>query len=131
MFGDFRTFYVEKTEFDKNIFSIKFKNFDSSEEVSFLLRKKIYYDQKNSDQIAENLTYINDLIGSKVFRNSEFFGYLIDVLSLPANDVFVIEKNNGEEILIPAVEDYIDSFDKGKKKLILREGSEPIYDDED
>jgi 16S rRNA processing protein RimM len=131
VFGDYRIFFIEEIGNHKNNVTLKFCNFNSSEEVSFLIGKKIYIQQGSSNELPNNFHFIHDLIGSEVFRNKEFFGYLIDVLNLPANDVYVIKDINGEEILLPAVEDYIESFDANEKKLILKEGSEPFYDDED
>jgi 16S rRNA processing protein RimM len=131
VFGDYRNFFVEEISSHKNNVILKFCNFNSAEEVNFLIGKKIYIQKGSSRELPNNFHFIHDLIGSKVFRNDKFFGYLIDVLNLPANDVYVIKDINGEEVLLPAVEDYIESFDDNEKKLILREGSEPFYDDED
>ena len=54
----------------------------------------------------------------------------MNVLNYPANDVFVIEDKEGNEILIPAVADYIESFNPENKILILKPGGE-LYEDED
>lgn len=131
VFGGLRTFFVEEFGYHKNSVILKFRNFNSSEDVSFLVGRKMFLTESDSDKLPDNFHYVHDLIGSEVFRNSKFFGYLIDVLFLPANDVYVIENDSGQEILIPAVEDYIEEFIADDKKLILREGSEPFYDDED
>lgn len=131
IFGDYRIFIIEETAFSKNDIILKLCNFNSAEEVKFLIGKKIYIQQGSSPELPKNFHFIHDLVGSKVFRNNKFFGYLIDVLNMPANDVYVIKDTNGEEILLPAVEDYIESFDPEGKKLILKEGSKPFYDDED
>ena len=131
VFGDYRNFFVDDIGNHKNDVTLKFCNFNSAEEVNFLIGKKIYIQKGSSQELPNNFHFIHDLIGSKVYRNDKFFGYLIDVLNLPANDVFVISDDNGEEILLPAVEDYIEDFDASEKKIILRKGSEPFYDDED
>jgi 16S rRNA processing protein RimM len=131
VFGGLRIFYIEESGYHKNNVILKFKNFNSPDDVRFLVGRKMFLTESSSDKLPKNFHYIHDLIGSKVFRNGKFFGYLIDVLCLPAHDVYVIEDDRGKEILIPAVENYIEHFDAEEKNLILREGSEPFYDDED
>jgi 16S rRNA processing protein RimM len=75
--------------------------------------------------------FIHDLIGSIVYRNDEKIGKITDVLNMPANDVYVIENLSHEEILVPAVKDYVNSFDPVKKILILQPGGKIYEDDED
>ena len=45
----------------------------------------------------------------------KLFGMIKDVFNYPANDVYVIENENGEEILIPAALEFIEKFRSGKK----------------
>lgn len=131
-FGSKKEFLVEHVEKIKDSFIIKFKNFNSETESGFLAGKEIYVDEENLVKLPENYFFIHDLIGSRVLRNNEEFGTISEVLSLPANDVYVVQSVQGEEVLIPAVADFIESFDAGKKLLILKPGKE-LYekDDED
>ncbi|MHB8905921.1 MAG: hypothetical protein ACYC6D_07335, partial [Melioribacteraceae bacterium] len=57
-------------------------------------------------------------------------GYIEDVLAYPANDVYVINKIDNKKILIPAIKDYILSFDPAKKRLELVPDCDLLYDDE-
>jgi len=57
------------------------------------------------------------------------FGIVKDVLTIPANSVYVVEDVNGQEILIPAVEHFIDAVDIEKKLITLKPDVE-LYDDE-
>ena len=86
---------------------------------------------KNLIKLPKEHYFIHDIIGSKVLRNDVEFGEVTDVYSLPANDVYVIRKTNGEEILIPAVHEFIESIDTLKKVLILKSGEDIYEDDED
>ena len=56
---------------------------------------------------------------------------MTDVYSLTSNDVYVIRKTNGEEILIPAIHEFIESIDTLNKVLILKSGEDFYEDDED
>lgn len=129
-FGDKKELFVEKVRFNKNFWSIKIKNFNSEEECSFLLGKEIFVDADNLITLPENTYFVHDLIGSEVFRNGNSLGKIVDVLSTPANDVYVIQNSKSEELLIPALISLIENFDKENKVMILKPG-EDLWDDED
>ncbi len=130
-FGDKKEFTVQKVVQHKNFFTLKFVNFDSEEETAFLVGKEIFVDTENLVKLPEGYHFIHDLIGSEVFRNDVKIGILKDVLELPVNDVYVIEDNTGEELLIPAVSDFIESIDAEKKIIVLTPGDSFYEDDED
>ena len=128
-FSDKKEFFVEKVIRQKDSFLIKFRNFNSGEECHVLTGKEIFVDKENLYKLPESQYYIHDLMGSTVYRNNLLFGKIKDVLSYPANDVYVID-NNGSEILIPASFEFIESFDPEKKILVLKPGDE-FYDDDE
>lgn len=129
-FGEKKVFFVEDVIKRKDFFYIKFRNFDSDSDTEVLFGKEIYVDSENVVELPENHYFIHDILGSKVIRNGIEFGIVKDVLVCPANDVYVID-NFGKEILIPAVKDYVESFDPGKKILVLKPGENLYEDDED
>lgn len=129
-FDEKKEFWVERVEKINDSILLKFRNFDTSSDANVLVGKDIFVDTENLVKLPDNYYFVHDLIDSEVYRNNKFFGRIKDVLSYPANDVYVIE-NNGEEILIPAVPDYLESFDPDKKILILTPGEELYENDED
>ncbi len=129
-FGDKKKFIVEDVKLKNNVFYIKFNNFDNAEDVRVLLNKEIFVDEEHKVELPEDYYFIHDLIGSIVLRNGVEFGKIKDVLTLPANAVYVIEDTAGREILIPAVKDFIESFDPENKILVLKPGGD-FYENED
>ncbi len=129
-FKEKKEFIVDKVLEQKKNFIIKFRNFDNENDVQILIGKDVYVDEERVIKLPIGSYFVHDLLESKVYRNSKLIGILKDVLSPPANDVYVIEGLLGEEILIPATTEYIESFDKEKKFLILRPGNDLYEDDE-
>ncbi len=129
-FDSKKKFIVEAVKKNKGDFFIKFRNFDSDNDTRVLLNKEIYVDEKDAVKLPEKVFFIHDLVDSKVFRNEALFGIIKEVLSYPANDVYVIEDVNGREILLPALSELIESFDPENKVMILKPG-ESFYEDED
>lgn len=130
IFGEKRRFTIENIDTKNSLFICKFKNFNSLEDVNILAGKKIYVDESQLPKLNSNEYFIHDLVGSKVFVDNEFFGELIEVLQLPANDVYVVISKEGKEVLVPAVKQFIISFRSRDKQLFLNSGFEFLEDDE-
>jgi len=130
IYGQFKEFLVEDVKLAENVFHIKFKNFETSEELRFLLGAKLFVKAKDKVILKANEFFIHDLLGSKVIKGDKFFGIIEDVLCLPANDVYVIKDENDKEILIPAVKAYIKGFDAKSKILSLTEQCDIFENDE-
>lgn len=129
VFGGCREFFVENAVINEKSVLLKFKNFNSREDVDFLVGKEIFILSEDSIVPDENTFFIHDLIDCEVYRNGKFFGKVKDILNLPSNDVLVIDKES-QEVLIPFIDDYVNKVDVGKRKIFLINGSEDFYDDE-
>lgn len=130
LFGSKKEFFVENVIEVGGRIALKFKNFNSGEDVNFLIGKKIFVTEENSVKLSKDTYFVHDLIGSEVYRDSILLGFLVDVLAYPANDVYVIKKIDQKKILIPAIKDYILFFDPAKKRLELVPDCDLLYDDE-
>ena len=85
---------------------------------------KVSEDQRG--ELEEGEYYIQDIIGCEVRTlDSEVIGKVTEVLSPGANDVWVIKKPGGKEVLIPYIEDVVKSVDV-KEKVILIEPMEGL-----
>jgi len=119
--GDKKIFTVENVKEYRNSFSIKFLNFDSQRDSQVLIGREVFVDDKDFLKLPADHFFINELIGSKVFKNEKLIGEITDVLKMPANDVMSIKGDKGKEILLPIVLEIIESFDPGKKKMVIKE----------
>ena len=71
--------------------------------------------------LAENENFIVDLIDMDVYDEEEKrLGTLTDVLQTGANDVYVVETDEGKEILLPAIPSCILDVDVEAAKMIVR-----------
>lgn len=131
VFGAKRIFFLEDSYFDGRQVLMKFKNINSEKDAAYLVGCKIYVDNASAVKLDENTFYIHDLVNSRVLFDGEFFGTLVDVMRLPASDVYVIQHKEGKEILIPAVKEFIDSFDDETKTLKLKKECVIFLNDED
>ena len=129
--GEKKIFFLQSVKRKKNTVLIKFKDFNNKESVEVLIGREVFVDDKDLIKLPNGHYFIHDIIGSKVIRNGIEFGTVTDVYSLTANDVYVIRKTSSEEILIPAVNEFIEKIDTINKVLILKAGEDIYEDDED
>ena len=128
--GEKKVFSLQSVKKKKENILLKFENFNDKESVGVLIGKEIFVDDKDLLKLPKEHYFIHDIIGSKVYRNNVEYGEVTDVYSMPGNDIYVIRKTSGEEILIPAVHEFIESIDTLTKVLILKSG-EGIYEDDE
>ena len=61
-----------------------------------------------AEELDEDEYYIGDLIGMEVvLENNTHFGTLKDVMETGANDVYVVELPDHQEVLLPAIKECI------------------------
>ena len=129
VFGDKRKFIIQNLGITSRGTVIKFLNFDSAEDIDFLIGKKIYIESENmADDKGKIL--LSDLIGFSIFYNNEFFGLVSNAERYPGNDVISIKKEDSSEILLPFVDEYFGEIDINEKTLELIKKVE-FTDDED
>ena len=119
--------HPESVKFFKNIVIIKFKEFQTIEEVTAFRQVDILIDRKNAVPLKENENFIVDLIGLTVVDQedpTQVIGTLKDVLVTGANDVYIVEKPDKKELLIPAIPACIIKVDleEGRMYVHLLEG---------
>ena len=63
--------------------------------------------------LDEGEYYIKDLIGLEVFdaKDNSLVGVLDDVIQNTAQDIYLIKTEEGSEILVPAVKEFIKDID--------------------
>ncbi len=131
VFGDYRKFIVENA-FEKNgKVIIKFKNFDAYDDVVFLFKKNVYVKAENARKLNEDEYFVHDLIGLKAYQKDVFFGEVIDVLTLKANDVLVIKRVDGKEALVPFIGEFVFDVDLDKKRIEVSDKENFTFEDDD
>ena len=129
IFGKRRLFLVEDVDRIEGSFILKLKNFDSDIDVEFLVGSAVFVNKEDVVQLEEDTHFIHDLLGCKVFFNTKFFGKIVDVLSLTSNDVYVVENENGDQILIPVISEFISVINIKEKVINLKKDFDEFSDE--
>ncbi|MGL5435196.1 MAG: ribosome maturation factor RimM [Lachnospiraceae bacterium] len=98
------TLNIQGVKFFKNMAILKFKEFNHINEIEKYKGKDLLVERDQAVELAPNENFITDLIGLRVITDEGAdFGTLRDVLQTGANDVYVIETDDGKEYLFPAI----------------------------
>ncbi len=119
------TLEIESVKFSKQMVILKFKGFDSPEEIGKYRQKSIYVTRENAVRLGRDEYFIADLMGLKVLNeDAEEIGVLREVMETGANDVYVIDLHDGRELLLPAIKDCIldVNVEGGQMKVHILDG---------
>ncbi len=117
--------HPESVKFFKQFVIVKFKEFSSINEIEAYKGKSLYVDRQNAVRLRKDEYFIADLIGLTVLTDEgETFGVMKDVMQTGANDVYVVERQNGDEVLLPAIKECVKEIDmeNGKITVHIMEG---------
>ncbi|MDY6064755.1 MAG: ribosome maturation factor RimM [Finegoldia sp.] len=115
---------IEKYRFQKGFLYLDFKEFDNINQVLIYKNQYLYIDKKDRFELTdEDVFYVDDIIGLKVYEKGNYLGDLVEVIPLNGNDVYKIS-NGDREMLIPAVKEFIKEIklEEGTMEVVTIEG---------
>ncbi len=100
---------------------LKLAGCDTREAAEDLRGQLVQIPIEQAMPLGEDEYYIHQVIGLEAWTTKgEFLGRVSEVLSTPANDVFVVQdEKSSREILIPAIEDVVVKVDLKERKLVI------------
>ena len=106
------TVHIEGVKYQKNMVIVKFKEYNSLNEVESLKGKNLYVTRDNAVKLKKDEYFVADLIGLEVIdEEKNIKGRLTDVMPTGANDVYIIELEDDRELLLPAIKECIKEVD--------------------
>ena len=93
---------------------------DTNEKAQNLVGTEVFFPFSLSDKQKEEVISFNDLIGFTI----DGIGIVTGIDDYTENILFEVKRNDGKQILIPAVEEFVENVDYEKKiiKVQLPEG---------
>lgn len=127
---DFFPVTIARFRQHKNFDLLTFKEFESINDIEPYINYQLWVSADQINDLSENEYYVHEIIGYQVVDESEeVIGLLKEVLAFPANDVWVVERNENNDLLLPAIHEVIRQIDHEKQCISVHilEG----LDDED
>lgn len=111
---------IEGVKFFKQYAILKFKGYDSINDVEKYKNARLYVTRDKAVRLRKDEYFVADLIGMDVVtEDGEAFGRVKDVLVTGANDVYVVERDNHPEALLPAIKDCVKDVDIEQGKITV------------
>ncbi|MBQ3784065.1 MAG: ribosome maturation factor RimM [Lachnospiraceae bacterium] len=112
---------IASVKYFKNMVILKFKGIDNINDIEKYKGKDLLIERKQAVKLEEDEYFICDIIGASVVtEEGENIGTLTEVLKTGANDVYVVEKEAGGEVLIPVIDDCVLDLDFDEKIVTVR-----------
>lgn len=116
---------IEAVKFFKQFAILKFKGYDDINDIEKYKGKSLLVTRENAVKLEEDEYFVADLIGVQVVSDDGALkGRLKDVIGTGANDVYVIDLEDGRELLLPAIKECIleVSLKNNKMKIHVLDG---------
>lgn len=114
------TLTVEGVKFFKQYAILKFKEYDSINDVEKYKGAKLLVPREKAVKLQKDEYFVADLIGMQVVtEDEEPFGKIKNVLGTGANDVYVVETAEGKEVLLPAIRECVLQIDMDKGVIMV------------
>jgi 16S rRNA processing protein RimM len=114
------TMEIESVKFFKQYVILKFKGYDSINDVEKYKNGKLLVTRDKAVKLSKDEYFIADLIGMQVVTDEgENFGVLKDVLTTGANDVYVVTRPDQTEVLLPAIRECVKNIDMEQGHVLV------------
>jgi len=121
---------IESVKPQKNLFLLKLSGIDSVEVAEVLRGKIINALEEEMPPLPDGVYYIKDIIGLSVYEGEKFIGEITDWIETGSNNVYVIKRPKGKDVLIPAIDSVVLNIDIENKRMSVNM-MEGLMEDED
>lgn len=98
---------------------VKFKGFDTRNDAEELRTDTVWLTREQIGTLEPGRWFIQDIVGIDVLTDEgEHLGKVAEVMSMPANDVYIV-RGGDSEILLPATEEVVREVDLERGEMLV------------
>ena len=119
--GIFVPFFIEEYRFRSDSTAlVKLEGIDTAERARMFTNVEVYFPVKHAEEAEDGELSWNFFVGFRMedVRHGEL-GEVVEVDTTTVNTLFVVEQEDGEELLIPAQEEFIVEINQEKKLITV------------
>ena len=121
-----KEFEIEKVRYQQHMVILKLAGVNDRNAAEAMKNKDVFITEEDLVELPEDTFYIRDLIGLTVIdeESGATIGKIKDVLQPSSQDIYVIKRKEGADVLIPAVAEFVKEVNlaEGFVKVHLIEG---------
>ncbi len=113
-------FFFESSQLHKStLLRFKFEDVDTEEDADDLIGADLYLPLTLLPDLTGNKFYFHEIIGfAAIDVNFGLIGTITGVNDTTAQAIFEIDRE-GKQVLVPIIDDFINSLDRDKKEIVL------------
>lgn len=115
-------FYLEEYRFRSDAVAlVKFEDVDSADAAQFLVNSDVYFENKYITDSNDGEVSLNYFIGFQMTDGDTGteIGTITDIDDNTENWLFIVERADGSEVLIPAHEEFITDIRQEEKVMVM------------
>ena len=115
-------FFIEEYRFRSDSTAImKLEDIDSIEAAQMLVNCNVFFEKKYQEELGEDEVSLHYFIGFKMVDgdNDQEIGTITDIDDNTDNWLFIEERPDGSEVMIPAHEEFITEIKQEEKLMIM------------
>ena len=100
---------------------IKFQDLETPEQAGRFRNQSVYVSAADRPVLPEGQYYHHELIGFNVVdEKGESIGTLMEIMQTGANDVYVVQKPDGREVLLPVISSVVIAVETRNRLIRIR-----------
>ncbi|MEB3749543.1 ribosome maturation factor RimM [Geobacillus sp. FSL W8-0032] len=112
---------VKSHRVHKSFDLLSFEGYDSINEVEPFKGAMLKVPESQLGELDEGEYYFHEIIGCTVVtEGGETIGAVTEILTPGANDVWVVRREDGSDVLIPYIEEVVIHVDPEQKTIVIR-----------
>ena len=112
---------VENLRLQKNMVILKLAGIEDRNAAEAAKNREIFVTEDDLPELEEGEYYIRDLIGMEVaLEDGSHLGTMTDVIQNSAQDIFQLRTDEGKNVLIPRVPEFILDINTDERKITVR-----------
>ena len=112
---------VQNVRLQKNMVVLKVEGIDDRNAAEKTRGREIFVSEEYLPQLPEGVHYVRDLIGMEVFlENGSRIGTVKNIIQNTAQDVYDIETEEGSQVLIPGVPEFLIDINEETRRITVR-----------
>lgn len=126
--GEYIPVVIKSHRVHKSFDLLTFEDYPSINDVEGFKTKMLQVDESLLPELEEGVYYTNELIDAEVINEEgELVGRIKEILTMPANDVWVVKRENKKDLLLPNISSVIldVNLDKNQITVNVLEGLDP------
>ncbi len=112
---------IQSVRWHNKVMLVKLVGCENPEDAAKYRNVTLFVRVDELPPLPEGEYYHHQLIGLRVLQeNGDVVGVLEEILTTGANDVYTVVKEDGGEVLIPAIEDVVLTVDLERGEMVVR-----------